>query len=128
MARILLLLTFLFSTSLWAQQMEIIELRSKNVEEVLPALLPLVEPGGTLTGMNNQLFLKASPRNRADIKRALASIDTPTRRLIIRITSRPGSGIQKACVAKVPRRWCRPSKAVAPSYRLAVHWLSRCVR
>lgn len=69
-----------------AQQMEIIELRSKNVEEVLPALLPLVEPGGTLTGMNNQLFLKASPRNRAEIKRALASIDTPTRRLIIRIS------------------------------------------
>ncbi len=69
-----------------AQQMEIIELRSKTVEEVLPTLLPLVEPGGTLTGMNNQLFLKASPRNRSDIKRALAAIDKPTRRLIIRIT------------------------------------------
>ena len=68
-----------------AQQLEIIELRSKNVEEVLPTLLPLVEPGGTLTGMNNQLFLKASPRNRAEIKRALAALDTPTRRLIIRI-------------------------------------------
>lgn len=77
--------------SLWlmvalAQQMEIIELRSKTVEQVLPALLPLVESGGTLTGMNNQLFLKASPRNRADIKRALAAMDTPSRRLIIRVT------------------------------------------
>ena len=69
-----------------AQQMEIIELRSKSVEEVLPALLPLLEQGGTLTGMNNQLFLKASPRNRADIKRALAAIDKPTRRLIIRVS------------------------------------------
>jgi len=71
---------------LWAQQMEVIELKSKSVEDVLPALLPLVEPGGTLTGMNNQLFLKASPRNRADIKRALAAIDTPTRRLIIHVS------------------------------------------
>jgi len=52
----------------------------------LPALLQLVEPGGTLTGMNNQLFLKASPRNRDEIKRALAAIDTPTRRLIIRVS------------------------------------------
>lgn len=69
-----------------AQQLEIIELRSKSVDEVLPALLPLVEPGGTLTGMNNQLFLKASPRNREDIKRALAAIDKPSRRLIIRIS------------------------------------------
>jgi hypothetical protein len=34
--------------------------------------------------MNNQLFLRASSRNRAEIKKALAAIDTPTRRLIIR--------------------------------------------
>lgn len=77
--------------SLWigivsAQQMEIIQLRSKTVDEVLPALLPLVEPGGTLTGMNDQLFLKASARNRDEIKRALAAMDKPTRRLIIRIS------------------------------------------
>ena len=83
------LLTAVFA--LWlnvvgAQQMEIIELKSKNVDQLLPTLLPLVEPGGTLTGMNNQLFLRASPRNRADIKRALAAIDTPTRRLIIRVS------------------------------------------
>ncbi|WP_162888691.1 hypothetical protein [Dechloromonas sp. HYN0024] len=69
-----------------AQQVEIIELRSKSADEVLPALMPLLEPGGTLSGMNNQIFLKASPRNRADIKRALAAIDTPTRRLIIRVS------------------------------------------
>lgn len=71
---------------LFAQQLEIIELKSKNVDQVLPALLPLVEPGGTLTGTNNQLFLKASPRNRAEIKRALAAIDTPTRRLVIHVS------------------------------------------
>ncbi len=55
--------------------MEIIQLRSKTVDEVLPALLPLVEPGGTLTGMNDQLFLKASVRNRDEIKRVLAAMD-----------------------------------------------------
>lgn len=69
-----------------AQQMEIIQLRSKTVDEVLPALLPLVEPGGTLSGMNDQLFLKASARNRDEIKRALAAMDRPSRRLIIRIS------------------------------------------
>ena len=68
-----------------AQQLEVIELRSKTADQVLPTLLPLVEPGGTLTGMNNQLFLKASPRNRAEIRKALAAIDTPTRRLVIRV-------------------------------------------
>lgn len=86
-------LKFLFTVAmaLWvglvaAQQLEVIELRSKSVDEVLPVLLPLVEPGGTLTGMNNQLFLKASQRNRAEIRRALAAIDTPARRLVIRVS------------------------------------------
>jgi type II secretory pathway component GspD/PulD (secretin) len=87
--KILLKTLLTVSIALWigfagAQQMEIIELQSKNVEQVLPVLQPLLEPGGTLTGMNNQLFLRASPRNRAEIKKALAALDTPTRRLIIR--------------------------------------------
>lgn len=69
-----------------AQSLEIIPLRSKSVEEVMPVLLPLVEPGGMLTGANDQLFLKASPGNRAEIKRVLAAIDQPRRRLIIRIS------------------------------------------
>jgi len=68
-----------------AQQLEVIELKSQTADQVLPTLLPLVEPGGTLTGVNNQLFLKASPRNRAEIKRALAALDKPTRWLIIHI-------------------------------------------
>ena len=66
------------------QQLEVIELQSKSVEQVLPVLQPLLESGATLSGMNNQLFLRASARNRAEIKKALVAIDTPTRRLIIR--------------------------------------------
>lgn len=86
MFRLFFLLLGLLTAQAYAQQMEIIELRSRSAEQVLPVLLPLVEPGGTLTGMNNQLFLRASPRNRADIKKALAAIDTPSRRLIIRVS------------------------------------------
>lgn len=86
MFRLFVLLLGLLTGQAYAQQMEIIELRSRTVDQVLPVLLPLVEPGGTLTGMNNQLFLRASPRNRADIKKALAAIDTPSRRLIIRVS------------------------------------------
>jgi type II secretory pathway component GspD/PulD (secretin) len=36
--------------------------------------------------MNNQLFLRASVRNRSEIKRALAAIDMPSRQLLIRIS------------------------------------------
>jgi type II secretory pathway component GspD/PulD (secretin) len=74
-----------------AQQLEVIELKRKTADQVLPTLLPLVEPGGTLTGMNNQLFLRASPRNRAEIKKAVAALDTPTRRLVIRVSQNRNS-------------------------------------
>ena len=84
--RILLTVIFLLCSGLsLAQSLEVIELRHRTVDEVLPALLPLLEPGGTLTGVNNQLFLRASPRNRDDIKQALAAIDKAARRLYIRV-------------------------------------------
>jgi len=87
LARLLLCLALLFAWPAAAQQeLEIIPLRSQTVDRVLPTLLPLVEPGGTLIGANDQLFLRASQRNREEIKRVLATIDRPSRRLIIRVS------------------------------------------
>jgi hypothetical protein len=72
--------------ALFAQHpLEIIPLRHRTVEQVLPALQPLVEPGGTLSGSRGQLFLRASPANVAEIKRALDAIDRPARRLQISV-------------------------------------------
>jgi type II secretory pathway component GspD/PulD (secretin) len=65
--------------------LEIISLRYRTVEQVLPALQPLVEPGGTLSGSRGQLFLRASPANVAEIRRALEAIDRPSRRLTISV-------------------------------------------
>ncbi|WP_153144561.1 hypothetical protein [Dechloromonas sp. H13] len=87
LARLLLCLAVLFGGPAAAQQeLEIIPLRSQTVDQVLPTLLPLLEPGGTLTGMNDQLFLRASARNREEIRRVLATIDRPSRRLLIRVS------------------------------------------
>lgn len=92
MARVLLLILVLLALPVQAQQaMEVIPLRHQTVEQVLPVLQPLLEPGGTLTGMNNQLFLRASPRNREEIKRALAAIDTAPRRLVIHVSQSRGA-------------------------------------
>lgn len=68
------------------QEMEIIALRHRTLDQVLPVLQPLLEAGGTLSGMNDQLILRASSRNRQQIKQALAAIDTPARRLLIRVS------------------------------------------
>jgi len=67
------------------QALEIIPLRYRTVEQVLPSLQPLLEPGATLSGSRGQLFLRASPANSEDIKRALAAIDRPAKRLQISV-------------------------------------------
>lgn len=65
------------------QALEIIPLRYRTVEQVLPTLQPLLEPGATLSGSRGQLFLRAGPANTAEIKRALDAIDRPSKRLQI---------------------------------------------
>jgi len=67
------------------QTLEIIPLRHRTLDQVLPALQPLVEPGGALTGQPGQLIVRASPANLAEIKRALEAIDRPLRRLQISV-------------------------------------------
>jgi hypothetical protein len=65
--------------------LEIIGLRHRTAEQVIPALQPLLEPGGTLSGQGAQLFVRASPANLAELRRALESIDRPQKRLLISV-------------------------------------------
>jgi hypothetical protein len=65
--------------------LEILGLRHRTAEQVLPALRPLVEPGGALTGQGNQLLVRTSPGNLAELRRALEAIDQPARRLQISV-------------------------------------------
>jgi len=67
------------------QALEIIPLRHRTVDQVLPVLRPLLEPGGTLTGRANQLIVRASAGNLAQLKQALEAIDRPLRRLQISV-------------------------------------------
>lgn len=82
-ALIVILVTFV--TAAWAQGLEVLTLRHRSAEQLLPQLQPLVEPGGTLTGTGDKLFLRASPRNQADIRQALGALDRPLRRLMITV-------------------------------------------
>jgi len=68
-----------------AQALEVISLRHRTADQVLDTLRPLVEPGGVLTGQGNQLILRASAANIAQIRRALDAIDRPQRRLQVSV-------------------------------------------
>jgi type II secretory pathway component GspD/PulD (secretin) len=84
----ILLLVLLLTTALTqADEMvlEIIPMKHRMVEEVIPIIKPLVTARGTVTGMNNQLIVKTTPSNLAEIKQILGSIDKSPRKLMISV-------------------------------------------
>ncbi len=66
-------------------RLEVIPLQKRSVDDVIQIIRPLVTPGGTVTGMNNQLIIKTTPANLAEIKQVLNKIDHAPRRLMITV-------------------------------------------
>jgi hypothetical protein len=64
---------------------EVIELRSRPLEEILPVIQPFVGAEDTVTGMGNNLVIKASPAKVQEIRRLLETLDRPPRRLVISV-------------------------------------------
>jgi hypothetical protein len=69
----------------WAQQLEVITLKYRNAEQVIPILQPLVAPGGTISGMNNRLIVRTTPANLDELKRVLDVVDARPRQLVISV-------------------------------------------
>jgi type II secretory pathway component GspD/PulD (secretin) len=68
-----------------ATETRIVQLKHRNADEVLPALLPLLDQDGRISGHQYQLFVRTSERNFAEIERVLQEIDTPLRNLRIAV-------------------------------------------
>jgi len=69
----------------WAQGLDVIKLRHRTADQLLPQLLPFVEAGGVMNGSGDTLFLRASARNQAEIRQLLDALDQPQRRLLISV-------------------------------------------
>ncbi len=97
MRHLLLYLLLLFAACVQAQQeVTIIPLHHRSVEQILPALEPLVESGGSLSGMHDQLFIRTTPRNLEQLRRVLTALDVPARRLAIQVSlARAGDETQR---------------------------------
>lgn len=85
MKNILILLMMLLTTGAGANELEVISLKHRSAEELIPVIRPLLDQDEMVSGMNYQLILRASPRNIAQIKRLLDNIDTVPRRLKITV-------------------------------------------
>ncbi len=68
-----------------ARELQVIELRYRLAEEIVPIVQPLLEPGGVLTGADRLLFVNTSPANFEQIRQAVELIDRRPRQLVVTV-------------------------------------------
>lgn len=95
LARGLLLAVMLAATMGVAAQttVEIIPLNYRSSEQVIPVIQPLLGRDSSVSGFQNQLVIRATATELAEIRRVLASIDKAPRRLLI--TVRQDAGLER---------------------------------
>ena len=78
-----LILGALLAVPALAQSLEIIQLKNRPADQVLPVVRPLLEPGASASGSGFQLFVRTSAANLAQIRQVVASLDRAVRQLVI---------------------------------------------
>lgn len=64
---------------------EVIRLRYRSAEQVLPLVQPLVPRPGAVSGSGSDLVLRTTRTNLAEVKRVIESIDRAPRRLLVTV-------------------------------------------
>ncbi len=64
---------------------EVLPLKYRKSEQVIPVLQPLLGRDSSISGFQNQLVIRATPAELAQVKRVLADIDTAPKRLLITV-------------------------------------------
>jgi hypothetical protein len=81
------LLIFLLSVGSAAADypLEIIDLKGRPAKDIVPLVKPFAGPDGTVVGKDNKLIVRAAPDRMREIRKILAEIDQPPRRLMISV-------------------------------------------
>ena len=72
---------------------EVIPLKYRTAEQVIPVIQPLLGRDASVSSFQNQLVIRATPAELAQVKRVLGSIDTMPKRLLI--TVRQDAGMER---------------------------------
>lgn len=88
---VLLILLFSCAQAAADYPLEIIQLKSRPVAEIIPILKPFIDSDGSISGMNDQLIIRTSAANLAEIRQILQRLDQPPRRLRISVRQAAGS-------------------------------------
>lgn len=79
----LLLFSMLATAALADYPLNIIPLKHRSAEELIPVIRPMLGPGENVGGMNYQLFVRASAKGLRDIEQLLEEVDRARKNLRI---------------------------------------------
>jgi type II secretory pathway component GspD/PulD (secretin) len=65
--------------------LEVIQLKHRTTNEIIPLIDPFLDKQGALSGMQGKLIIRTTPENLREIKQLLKEIDNAPRRLIITV-------------------------------------------
>ncbi|MFZ5503164.1 MAG: hypothetical protein ACOY3V_06545 [Pseudomonadota bacterium] len=86
MKKILLLLLFgTFTQVASCAELEVIQLRHRSAEAMLPSIRPLLDDDETVTGMDYQIVLRASAQHLESVRQVLRHLDTAPHNLRITV-------------------------------------------
>ena len=76
--------------------LEVIPLRDRAAQEIIPIIQPMLAPGGSVSGHQGQLIIRTTPANLEEIKRILGSVDTAPRQLQITVRQDADTASQRS--------------------------------
>jgi type II secretory pathway component GspD/PulD (secretin) len=79
-----------------AQQtvLEVIDLKYRSADQIVPMLKPLLAPGGTISALQNRLIVRTTPQNLAELRKVLDAVDSMPKRLVISVRQEAaGTGV-----------------------------------
>lgn len=69
----------------WAQSLEVIDLKFRTAEEIIPIVQPLLESGAAISGQDYKLFVRTGSANLAQVRAAIAQIDRQPTQLLVSV-------------------------------------------
>lgn len=67
-------------------ELKVITLQHRFAEDLIPSIEPMVGPEGRISGYQNQLIIRASPHNMAEIEKLVATLDAIRKNIKITIS------------------------------------------
>ena len=82
---VILLLATLFSLQTYSSSLEIIPLKNRTANEMVPLLEPMLDKDGVISGTGFQLIIRTSEQNLTELKKIIRKLDTAPRQLLISV-------------------------------------------